>query len=190
MVDGKRAKGVAAFAWLLVAAVATTALYSGAAEAAQTTLRWDAPTTNEDGSTLTDLAGYKVYVGTSPGNYQESFDAGSQQSWTVGDLAAGNTYYFAVTAYNTSGEESAYSNEAMREFPADAAAPAGATRFTVLDALVALRSTVGAVRLTPDEAAQYDVAPLGDDGKPHPDGAVDIRDAVAILRNSVGVTLW
>jgi ABC-type glycerol-3-phosphate transport system substrate-binding protein len=32
------------------------------------TLTWDAPTTNVDGTPLTDLAGYKVYYGTSLGN--------------------------------------------------------------------------------------------------------------------------
>ena len=32
------------------------------------TLSWTAPTENEDGSALTDLAAYKIYYGTSPGS--------------------------------------------------------------------------------------------------------------------------
>jgi hypothetical protein len=32
------------------------------------TLTWDAPTTNADGTPLTDLAGYRIYYGTTSGN--------------------------------------------------------------------------------------------------------------------------
>lgn len=74
------------------------------------TLSWDAPTTNSDGSPLTDLTGYKVYYGTSSGSYTESVDIGNTTGSVVDGLSAG-TWCFAVTAYDTSGNESDYSNE-------------------------------------------------------------------------------
>ena len=79
-----------------------------------TQLFWDAPTTNPDGSPLNGtLAGYKVYYGTSSGSYSTVIDAGNVTSYDVSGLAAG-TYYFVVTAYDTFGSESPFSNEVMR----------------------------------------------------------------------------
>ncbi len=75
------------------------------------TLLWDAPTTNEEGAPLDDLAGYRLYYGTSTGNYTESFDVANVTQYTVGNLPTGLYYYFAVTAYDTQGNESAYSTE-------------------------------------------------------------------------------
>lgn len=77
------------------------------------TLTWDAPTTNADGTPLTDLAGYKVYYGTTSGNYTEVIDAGNVTTYKVENLSPG-TYYFTVTAYDTSGNESDYSNEVSK----------------------------------------------------------------------------
>ena len=75
------------------------------------TISWDAPTTNTDGSPLTNLAGYKVYLGTAPRSYTSSVDAGQAKSIVLTNLTQGKTYYFTVTAYNTSNIESAYSAE-------------------------------------------------------------------------------
>jgi hypothetical protein len=74
-------------------------------------LAWDAPTTNVDGSPLTDLAGYKVNVGTAPRTYNGSIDVGNVTAYPLTGLPTGQTYYIAVTAYDTSGNESTYSNE-------------------------------------------------------------------------------
>lgn len=74
------------------------------------TLSWMPPSQNTDGSTLADLAGYSVYYGTSATNLTTKIvvaNAGAT-SFTVSNLASG-TYYFGVTAYNTSGIESALS---------------------------------------------------------------------------------
>ena len=78
-------------------------------------LTWDAPTTNEDGSALTDLARYRVHVGTTSGAYDESFDAGLDTMYTVDGLSPGARYYFVVTALDTSGNESVFSNEVFKE---------------------------------------------------------------------------
>lgn len=71
------------------------------------TLKWTPPTTNTDGSTLTDLAGYKVYYGTSPTMSVNTIkDVGpSSSSVTLGPLAAG-TWYMVMSAYNAAGVES------------------------------------------------------------------------------------
>ena len=81
------------------------------------TLTWDAPSLNTDGSTIADLAGYKIYYGTisGSGNYTASIDVGNATSipfTTLSSLVpAPGLYYIAVTAYDTAGNESSYSNE-------------------------------------------------------------------------------
>lgn len=66
-------------------------------------------------NTEPDLAGYKVYYGTTSRSYTTSIDVGNQTTYTVTGLGFG-TYYFAVTAYDISGNESGYSNEASKTF--------------------------------------------------------------------------
>jgi len=56
-----------------------------------------------------DLAGYKVHRGSSPGVYSTIVDVGIALTYQV-TLGSG-TYYFAVTAYDTSNNQSAFSNE-------------------------------------------------------------------------------
>jgi hypothetical protein len=90
----------------------TSDLFAGSA-----TLSWDPPTTNEDGTPLTDLAGYKIYYGTSSGNYSQSVDVGKVTTYTAGNLTEGVTYYFAATAYDISANESKYSNEVSKTIP-------------------------------------------------------------------------
>ncbi len=82
-------------------------------------LSWDGPTTNADvtGTKLNDLAGYRVYMSTMPGGYTASdmiadvpaanSYGGGTESYTATSLSPG-TYYFVVTAYDASGNESGY----------------------------------------------------------------------------------
>jgi hypothetical protein len=81
------------------------------------TLSWTAPGASTDGSTQTDLSGYNVYYGTSSGTYGVPINVGNVTSYTLNGLGTG-TYYFAVTAYNTSGIESGFSNEVSKSFTA------------------------------------------------------------------------
>jgi hypothetical protein len=71
-------------------------------------LDWTAPTENTDGSALTDLAGYKVYYGTSASNLSESVKVANPglTSYTISNLTPGK-WYFAVTSISTGGVESA-----------------------------------------------------------------------------------
>lgn len=70
-----------------------------------------------NGNSETDIAGYKVYYGTSSGSYAEIIDAGLATSADVAGLSNGITYYFAVTAYDTSNNESDFSGEAHALIP-------------------------------------------------------------------------
>ena len=78
-------------------------------------LSWTAPTTNEDGSTLDDLAGYKLHYGTQPSQYTQVVTVGSFTTAEIGDLGTG-TYYLTVTAYDIYGNESDFSNEINHTF--------------------------------------------------------------------------
>ncbi len=92
-------------------------LMIASAQAQQVILAWDEPSTNEDGSDLTDLTGYIVYYGTSPDNYLQGYDVGDVLTYTLDDLVVGQTYYFAVTAHDAAGNESRYSAEASMTVP-------------------------------------------------------------------------
>ncbi len=63
-------------------------------------------------NTETDLAGYRIYSGTSPGSYtRPMINVGNVNAYTVTNLTATTTYYFVVTAYDSAGNESLRSNE-------------------------------------------------------------------------------
>jgi Putative Ig domain len=82
------------------------------------TLTWNAPVTNTNGSALTDLAGYHIHYGSSAGALSTVIDVTNPgtTTYTIGSLASG-TWYFAVSAYTTSGVESALSNTGSKSIP-------------------------------------------------------------------------
>jgi hypothetical protein len=74
------------------------------------TLAWLTPTTNPDGTQLSDIGGYNVYYGMSSGNYSNLLNLGNQPGTTICNLSAG-TWFFTVKAYDLSGNECNFSNE-------------------------------------------------------------------------------
>jgi hypothetical protein len=68
--------------------------------AASYTVSWIPPTLNEDGSPLTDLAGYRIYYGTVSGEYTETIaiDSPGVTSYLIENLAPGR-YYLVMTSY-------------------------------------------------------------------------------------------
>ena len=86
------------------------ALFSSDVHSAQVTLAWDA-------NTDPNIAGYKVYYGSTSRGYQAVIDAGNNPTYTISNLQGSSTYYFTVTDYNTSGIESGYSNEVSYTVP-------------------------------------------------------------------------
>ena len=64
-----------------------------------------------------DLAGYKIYVGTVSGTYNypgSAFVTGKVTSYTVSNLPKGQTYVFAMSAYDSAGNESVLSAEVSK----------------------------------------------------------------------------
>ena len=105
--DGKASAALPAFA------ITVSAPTLGA-----TTVVWDAPATNTDGSRLADLAGYRILYGTAPNALDRTVDVTDPvaTSRRIDGLASG-TWHFAVLAYNSAGIESAPSALASRSIP-------------------------------------------------------------------------
>ena len=98
--DGSATTNLAAFAIQVVGTATGSA-----------TLTWQPPTGNTDGSPLSDLAGYRVYWGTTQSNYSSSTALSNPglTSYVIEQLTPA-TWYFVVTAVNSTGVESNYSN--------------------------------------------------------------------------------
>jgi len=99
------------------AALATLFLTATPAATGMLDASWTMPTTNDDGSALTNLASFKVYYGTSsapcPGSSYVSVTAPTTApapnrtvTTTLTGLTTGATYFAAVTAVTSSGRES------------------------------------------------------------------------------------
>lgn len=89
---------------------------AGIAQAATINVSWNP-------NTEPDLAGYRLYVGEVSGQYGEPIDVGNVTGHVMEITPQyGATYYFALTAYDTSGNESGYSDEATCFVP-DSGAP-------------------------------------------------------------------
>lgn len=111
---------------LLLAAVNTTKAYSlvcswpGVTLAA---LSWTPPTTNTDGSPLTDLGGFRIMYGRAANEAALDTSVYLQNpaatSWNSPALAPG-AWYFGVKAFNAMGLESALSNIATKTMTAGA----------------------------------------------------------------------
>lgn len=73
------------------------------------TLSWEAPTENTNGTALTDLSGFRIYYGQDTAHlvtYVTLPNLGVL-IYVIDGLPVGATYYFAVTALASDGEESA-----------------------------------------------------------------------------------
>jgi Fibronectin type III domain len=77
------------------------------------TLSWSAPTTNTNGTPLTDLSGYRIYYGANSQHLSQTVDLNSAgiTSYVINNLSAG-TWYFAISAVTANGVESALSDVA------------------------------------------------------------------------------
>ena len=103
--DGKTSTALTAFA------IAVTTVANGRA-----TLSWTAPTQNTDGSTLSNLSGYRIRYGTSASALTQTIviDNASVTTYVVENLSPA-TWYFAVTAVTSQGAESSNSNVANKQ---------------------------------------------------------------------------
>jgi hypothetical protein len=93
-----RARVVLVLAWLLAWGGIGTVIGESV------TLAWDP-------NSEPDLAGYRLYYGVASRTYDHTLEVIGDTQVSVDGLELGTTYYFAVTAHNTAGLESDYSNE-------------------------------------------------------------------------------
>ena len=79
------------------------------------TLSWMPPTENSDGSSLTNLAGYRVHYGRSPTQLSQTIEItnSSLSTYVVDNLSAG-TWYFSLVSVNSGGTTSVLSNVAAK----------------------------------------------------------------------------
>lgn len=82
------------------------------AATASLTFQWDPVA-------VSDLAGYKIYRSTTAGTYGSPIAtlSASTTTYQMTNLTKGVTYFFAVSAYDTNGNESPFSNEQSRTIP-------------------------------------------------------------------------
>ena len=103
--DGKSVATLPAFA------IAVTQISTGSAA-----LSWTPPTANTDGSALVDLAGYRIYYGSTANALDQVIEVSNPgiASYVVESLPTG-THYFAVKAYSANGTESSNSAIASKK---------------------------------------------------------------------------
>ncbi|MBN1155932.1 fibronectin type III domain-containing protein, partial [candidate division KSB1 bacterium] len=93
------------------------------------------------GNTEPDVAGYKIHYGESPRAYSQVVDLQLKRDYQTPELNVGKTYYFAVTAYDTSENTSDYSTEVSVQIPApdiDAPAPPAILSHHIVDKSVSI----------------------------------------------------
>ncbi len=93
---------VAAVFAVICIMVGLVALPVSSYAASAVSLSWSA-------ATEPDIAGYKVYYGTTQGSFSAKLNVGKYTGCVISGLTAGKTYYFVATAYNADGLESNYS---------------------------------------------------------------------------------
>jgi hypothetical protein len=125
--DGKTSASLPAFSITVAAAGSSTGSGSSSdsgstspppavASGPNVALSWNVPTQTVDGQTLQNLAGYRIHYGTNQNAMVNSIEVPSAgaNSYTVQNLRAGTTYYFAVRAITSDGDESEISNVVSR----------------------------------------------------------------------------
>lgn len=75
-------------------------------------LSWTVPTQNADGTSLTNLAGYRIIYGTSPSNLTQSVSLTNPGLTTYTIPLTPGTWYGALISINSAGDEGAVSNVA------------------------------------------------------------------------------
>jgi hypothetical protein len=111
--DGSLSTSLPAFSIVVTASAPPPPPAAGVAS-----LSWVAPTQNTDGTTLTDLAGFRVYHGFSAESLSPEHDlpGAGVSTYRYEGLSSG-THYFAVSAYAATGVESALSNVGSKTIP-------------------------------------------------------------------------
>ena len=129
---------------ILALAIASSPIAAADVTGTVGSINFQAPTQNVDGSALTDLAGFNVYAGLACGSFSFSHQVADPTATSTGPLAftlastgpiaAGDQVQVcvAMTAYDSRGNESGFSNFETRQFTAvDDIAPGAPIVITV-----------------------------------------------------------
>ena len=103
--DPMKRQHIASIILMLFVTLTASWVFAGSA-----TISWQA-------NTEADLQEYRLYTGTVSRTYGFPTTVGKVTTYTKDGLEEGITYYFAVTAVDTSGNESAFSQEVHKTIP-------------------------------------------------------------------------
>lgn len=103
---------------IIISILAMLALSANIALAGSATISWNA-------NSESDLSGYKIYYGTVSRTgadpktcglcgYSSTVNVGNVRTYIINNLTNGQTYYFSVTAYDTSNNESSFSSQVSK----------------------------------------------------------------------------
>ena len=110
--DGTATTALGSFTITVAAASSSTPPPSSGTGSA--TIAWMPPTTKTDGSSLTNLAGYRIDYRTATGGVSSvTVSNPGTTTYTIDNLSAG-TYFFSVVAFDATGVESSPSSEVSK----------------------------------------------------------------------------
>ncbi|KAF0221782.1 MAG: hypothetical protein FD174_113 [Geobacteraceae bacterium] len=128
-----------------------------------------------------------------------SVNTGASQTFTftprfgyhIKDVIVDGASVGAISSYTFTNVTANHAIEVSFAAPDGRLASSGGTAgsVSVVDAMVALRIAIGGLPPTPEHFVHGDVAPLIN-GKPVPDGKIDLGDAIVLLRRVVGLVNW
>lgn len=104
----KPVKGAQTISGLTAPAKYTLTCNAGASLPGTAELTWTAPTTNTDGSALSNLAGFRIQYGITSNALANIVQVANPAAtaYTMSGLTAGQTWFFTLTAYRSDGAES------------------------------------------------------------------------------------
>ena len=148
----------------------------GMAYAGTATLTWVPPTQRTDNTALTDLTSYKIYRGTSATALTTSFTVTAPATTYTDTTAPSGTVFYAMTAIDSLGRESARTAVVSVVIPvADPKPPSGLTAVAVVAdttvyklrqgidgfAFVAIGRVPAGTQCLPQSVGEYAVVPRG-----------------------------
>jgi hypothetical protein len=90
--------------FIIAALMVLLLLLPGHAYSEEVFLSWDP---NQE----SDLSGYRIFYGTTSGSHSVKIEVGNTSTYMLTNLESGKTYCFSATAFDTSGNESEFSEE-------------------------------------------------------------------------------
>ena len=139
-------------------------------------------TTDGNGSITPSGAVSVAYGGSS------NFIINAASGYYVSDVLVDGVSVGAVASYSFQNVTGNHAIQVRNAVP-DGHLSGGGGDVSIADALIALQIAIGDIVPTADQLRHGDVAPLVD-GKPSPNGVIDLGDVLVLLRRAVGLVSW